>query len=511
MADYMKKAIKGSVIIFSFFITTQIISYLVRFLFARNLTTTEFGLFYACFGFISFFTIFKEFGLNESLTKYIPEFLVKKGEADIKNSIAYALIIQLAVTLLISLVIFSLSGYLSDVYFHNKLASVIIKILLIGFLFDSITVVIKNSFLGFQRHALYSSIIFFKMILILVVSLFLFKYELGVFSPIVAYAISPFLVAVIFVPIFIRKVFPQFLKIRSSYNPELLKKISSYGFVVMIGMAGSTLLGYTDTLILTYFSITSVALYNVVLPIANIISYLAIAISNTLFPLVSELWAKKHVPLLKKGVELLYRTVFLVVLPIALALFAFPDVTIRLLFGQKFLDQQIVLFGKNFIASTLTLQILIIGVLFTVMFIINNNILNGIGRPKLTTKTVYIAASLNLVINLILIPSLGIVGAAIATTISSILMAILTVHFLKKILNVYLPINHWIKTFFAGVIFILVVYLLKGLLLIKNALTEAVFVVLVAVFIYVTLLFLLRLLSLSEIKELVRRLKIKGA
>src|SRR3989338_5721123 len=140
MANYTKKALRGSLIIFTFFMVTQFFSYLVRFLFAKKLTTIEYGLFYACFAFVSFFTIFKEFGLNEALTKFIPEFLVKKKDTSIKNSIVYAFIIQFIVTALISGAIFLLADYLSGNYFHNQLASITLKILLIGFLLDSIVV-----------------------------------------------------------------------------------------------------------------------------------------------------------------------------------------------------------------------------------------------------------------------------------------------------------------------------------------------------------------------------------
>ena len=504
MANYTKKALRGSLIIFTFFMVTQFFSYLVRFLFAKKLTTIEYGLFYACFAFVSFFTIFKEFGLNEALTKFIPEFLVKKKDTSIKNSIVYAFIIQFIVTALISGAIFLLADYLSGNYFHNQLASITLKILLIGFLLDSIVVVLKNTFLGYQRYALYSSIMFFKMIAVLVSALILFSLEFKIFSPALAYAIAPFILLVIFIPVFLKKVFPKFLRIKSSWDSNLFKTLSSYGLIVMAGMAGSSLLGYADTLILTYFSLTSVALYNIALPTANIVLYMVIAISNTLFPLVSEMWAKKEDIIIKKGVELLYRTVFLAVIPVALTLFAFPDVFVRIFFGEKFLAEKVVIFGYSFVAVTFTLQILIAGIIFSVLFVINNNIINGLGKPKINTKIVFIAALINIILNFTLIPKWGIVGAAIGMSISNVLMAALSLMFLRRFLYVSLPFRAWIKTCLSGITFLIIAYSMKVLMPVDSPLLKLVIVAIAATVVYSYLLFLLRVITVAEIREWIK-------
>ncbi|MBR9706091.1 oligosaccharide flippase family protein, partial [Candidatus Pacearchaeota archaeon] len=137
----MKKALKGVSHIFIFLITANFISYLIRLIYARNLTTIEYGLFYAVVTFISFLTIFKEFGLNETLTKFISKFLVQKEYLSIKNSMIIAFVIQFVATGFISLIIIIFADYLAVNYFHSNLASPVLKLLAFAFWFDSLTVV----------------------------------------------------------------------------------------------------------------------------------------------------------------------------------------------------------------------------------------------------------------------------------------------------------------------------------------------------------------------------------
>jgi len=82
-------------------------------------------------------------------------------------------------------------------------------------------------------------------------------------------------------------------------------------------------------------------------------------------------------------------------------------------------DIVIAIFGEGFIYSVLPLQILIIGT------VINGatgrpvgSTLAGIGRADLNPKIAFCSATTNIVLNVLLIPYIGIIGAAIATAIS---------------------------------------------------------------------------------------------
>ena len=95
MSNYTKFAVKGATTVLVISLLAAFIGYLVRFVLARNLTVEEFGLFYAVFAFLGLLGLFKSFGFDKALIKFIPEFKHKKRNDLIKSSIIYVSFIQL--------------------------------------------------------------------------------------------------------------------------------------------------------------------------------------------------------------------------------------------------------------------------------------------------------------------------------------------------------------------------------------------------------------------------------
>ena len=99
------------------------------------------------------------------------------------------------------------------------------------------------------------------------------------------------------------------------------------------------------------------------------------------------------------GAGLLQKYSFVVVVPVALVMFSFPEILIR------------VLFGEEYVLGAWTLRLLVVGLVFFMVAGINMSILSGIGRPKIGTKVLFIGALFNLLTNLYFIPGYGMVGA----------------------------------------------------------------------------------------------------
>jgi len=87
--------------------------------------------------------------------------------------------------------------------------------------------------------------------------------------------------------IVVKKIFPKFAKEKVIFSRKLIRNLFSYGMYVMIGYAGSLILGYLDGICLTYFTgLNAVADYrNVAMPTVNILSYFAFSVEAVLFPM----------------------------------------------------------------------------------------------------------------------------------------------------------------------------------------------------------------------------------
>ena len=500
MTSYTKRAVKGTMIVLVITMMGAFVGYLVRLLFARNLTAEEFGLFYAVIGFLSFFTIFDNLGLTTSITKFIPEFKIKREGKLIKNSVIITFFFTILFLGLVSIILFTLSAYLAIHFFHNTHVVLVLRLLLVWFISMGCVYIIRACFLGLQKMAYYSSIELATISLIWIISFVLFKYIQKThiklyYVPVIAYVLTPLIIIIIYFPL-LWKTLSRFSRIKPSFDKKLAKRLILFGLPVMLGAAGELVLGYTDTMMLTYFrSFDEVGWYNIALPTARLLAYFAIPLSAVLFPMASELWTKNYKSHLKEGIELLYKYCLMITMPFALILMLFPTTLINLLFGNKF------------IPASDALRILSLGAIFLVIFRINGSIITGIGKPKINAKIIYTGAIFNLIFNFILIPKYGITGAAITTAIGFFLMAVLGTIYLKNIIQLELPVKIWVKNVIIALVFVFITSYLKNRLVIGNAWLEMAIIISIAGIVYIMLLFLLKLVKIKEIKEITARLR----
>ena len=156
--------------------------------------------------------------------------------------------------------------------------------------------------------------------------------------------------------------------------------------------------------------------------------------------------------------------------------------------------------------GSMALKILAIGIMFHTFQGINGGIFSGIGEPGINTKIIGISAILNIFFNFLLIPKFGFTGAAVATAISYLSMALLGLYILKKKNLIQIPYIRWIKNLAISIVFLLIVNYLN-LQMTMNLFVKIPLILLVSGAIYVISLFIWGLVTVSEVKELLRRLR----
>lgn len=125
-------------------------------------------------------------------------------------------------------------------------------------------------------------------------------------------------------------------------------------------------------------------------------------------------------------------------------------------------DILMVLFGAEFTVAWLALIILAGEKIFQSVLIISGKVLMALDRPDLDAYATLLAILVNLVLNVILIWKFGIVGAALATTISFATNTIVQTYYMNRILNVKLPVNEILWCVVASVVMGIVVYLARS-------------------------------------------------
>ncbi len=489
--SYTKRALRGAAKLFIFSLFASLLAYLLRILLARNLSVVEYGLFYSVLALFALLSVFQHMGLADALIKYIAEFKVKRMFSKIKSAVYFVFLFQLATALILGLLGILFADFLAVNYFHNESAAVVVKLLAVSVMLSPLELIFISIFFGFQRYFYFLN--FLRMLFILLSTYIFLVLGFSIKAPIFAYILFYIVPPIFYYPLFIRRLFPDFNKIRMKFDPGLYKKIVAFGIPVIFTSVSAMVISYTDTLTITFFrGLKEAAFYNAAAPTARMLWIFGETLMMIVMPLSSELWIKNK-KYLKEGIELVYRYAFIIVLPLALVLFSFPELTLRLLFGEEFQT------------ASKALRILAISAVVLTVGNINNSVFSGIGRPRVASMIVFSAAMLNLILNIILVPLYGIVGAASSTLIAFALILMLSILKLKKIIKFKAPWRHWLNITLAGLIFLLALAVLKKLIT-ADFLLEAVVSIVISGIVYLISLFLLRIISISELREIMRRI-----
>lgn len=422
-----REVLFGSLLLTFFSIFAGGIAYLTKIVLVRNLTVEEYGLFFSVLTLVLFLQVFISLGLPTGLARTIAKFRVKEEFGRIKSIIMGSFVIQMSMALLVMIVLFFLSEYLSLNYFENEDAKWLLLVLLLFFPLNVLKSQLSALFNGFSKSVYLSLIQFLYNVGILGIVLGGFYVVSGVQVPALAYIGSFFVVFIVLaIPLF--KTFNVF-KVKSegfrSSNSELLV----FSVPLLFTAIGATLLSYFDTLMLTYYeTLIEVGVYNIVYPTALLLVLIGSSVGLALLPVVTRLFEEGKKEILPSAFSKVYVYVGFVVIPAIVILVLLSEYIIEIFFGGEYL------------IGLLVFNILAVGSLFKIFVAIQNQALIGVGKSKSIFWVFFIGAVSNVILNLVLIPLYSLTGAGVATVMSFMLMFVISYYMLHKEVTIRFPI-----------------------------------------------------------------------
>ncbi len=485
--SYARKAVYGTSLVFILSMLGGAAAYITRVVLARGLGPEKFGLFSSVFTLVIFFLFFRDLGFPQALIKYVAEFQAQKKYGEIKSAILSVFAMQMIGSIFLGLIFFFMADFLAIHYFKAAEAAPILKILIIYIFGSVLFIVTKDTLLGLQQTFLFALGEFMKNTIVLGLVLLFFAFGMTLYAPVWAYAFVCFVLFLFYLP-WLLHYFPFFKEKISDYR-GVRRSLFFFAVPVFFTAAGGKVIGYIDTLLLTYFRpLEEVGVYNAVLPTALLFLYLGSTIATTIFPIVSELLAKKDHKRVRDGLRLIYK--YLVVI-------SFPIVGYFLVYAHFFL---VSFFGLGYITGVLAFQILLIGVMVFMIASINHTVFSAIGKPALVTKIILGSAVLNIIANLFLIPRYGLTGAALSTTLSYILAFVWSMVLMKKHLGVQIMWIHWAKSLFVTFIYVFILFQLKNRVG-ENVWWYMPIIAFISLLIYFILAFCFHLIDITELKR----------
>ncbi|MBS1657780.1 MAG: flippase [Bacteroidetes bacterium] len=197
------------------------------------------------------------------------------------------------------------------------------------------------------------------------------------------------------------------------------------GFSLFVASLASLVRGYADTFILgRYATIADVGVYRTAFKVATIARIALTAFLVPAAPKFAELFSQGKMKELGQSAQFATKIIFWCSAPI--------------LAGVIILSPFIMgIFGKEFLAGTEALIILSIGQFINAATGPVSNILMMTGRQKLNRNLMVGTTILAIILDLILIPRFGIVGAACVNTFGVILMNMIPFFLIKKYYGFY--------------------------------------------------------------------------
>ena len=418
---------------------------------------------------------------------HLARFQVARKKDMIIAAIRRVISIELVISLVLLAAFWVLADWLAVNYFRNPAAATLLRILSVSLVLMVIGDIPKFIFQGLQRMVLSASVNPTKMLFVLVIGAVLFQKDWGITAAAAAYLITYTLLPLLFA-IPLRSV----LTTAPSRAPGLTSSLLRFGIPITLSFTGYLIIEYTDVLLLTYFrSLTEVGLYNVAIPTSKLLFYFSGAFGTVIFPMVTELKTRKLDARLSAGMERAYTYALAALLPLSLAVFAFPDVLISTLFGPAYLGAQ------------QALRILVLGSVAFALFTVNTNVFAGIGKPQITSKVFLIGGIGNILLCVILIPMFGITGAALATAVSYVALLALSARYTSRLAGIHLPWGKLARTATAGAL--LLATLLVGRAWVPlTPIPELIVCLLAGAGVYLGALLLMRVLTVQECTRLFR-------
>lgn len=494
MTNYTRKAVMGFGIIFIMTIIGAVAGYLFRVVLAKNLTVSDYGLFFAIYSFMFMAFILKDLGLGQATSKFIPEAIAANDFRKVRFIVIFSFLVTISISIILLVLTVLGSHIIANYYLKMPLAAPLVRLFGLIFFFFAIEALIVYVISAFQKHKIYAFFQVFRQVLALIFLFLFFMFSVKIEYALLAYLLTSIVTVILFI-FMSRRIMPEFFNSKYGLDKNLSKNMLKFGVSTLLISIGGLVLQSADSVMLTIFKTTQdVGIYNAAVPIANLLLYIGSALSVVLIPLTSELMIKKMSGTIKIGIMSLYKYSFMILLPLVCIGFMYAGGIITILFGSAY------------VSGALALQILLFGTTVYLLAQMNFSILSGIGEPQITARILIIGTVVNILLNLYLIPKWGIAGAALTTSASYLIMAIMSTLYVQRKLRLKFPLWHWVKSLVISLIMIGTISYLKHVLKLNLYLEIAVLLVIGAV-IYIALSFILSQFNWNEIKTIINLIK----
>ncbi len=453
------KIAKGSFLLVLGAFLFRIGGYIYKVTMANLLGPSGYGILSLTWPLQNFLIMIATAGLPPAIAKHVSEYYAKDDLEMVKAVIDISIKMMIALGLIFSVVIFILAKPIAIGVFHKPEAIIPFQLIALITPFSVIVGALRGTFQGFYQMKNILITRAFELFFMVTIAVGLVFGGFYVAGAVVGTAVGFMMAMVAAIYLFQRDVRGKLSRPRKllSRSRRQLTTFDKYNIakmliifsvpVVITGLAELALYDTGTLVIGAYMPSNFAGYFNVSSTVARFPLIISMAVATSVLPATAEAMSLNNHDLLKTYILQSYRYVSFVVMPLCVGTIIFATPIITLLFGQAY------------VPGSVSLQILAAGMLFFTLYTISSSIAQGLGRPRLPMYVLIVGTIIDIALSIILVPIMGINGAAIATTVSALILMSVLMFKTLRFARVSLPVGEFGKIIIAsigmGIIFLL--------------------------------------------------------
>ena len=421
----------------------KIIAFIYFLFLARIMMPEQTGQYFLAISITSIFSVIADFGITSVITREIA-----KNEMQAKALVSNAISLKIVLTIVAVLVTLITSYFLNyglTIQFLIFLASIVL-------ILDAFQTFFYGILRGFQALEFESLGVFIGMVTTALFGGFILWFYPSLPLLIIALVLGS-LVNVAVSLVHVGKQIGWKVLV-PSWNKNSLVFILKTAFPFALGAIFVKVFSYIDTIFISKFlDVSSLGFYAIAYKFTYAFQFLPMSFVAALYPGMSALVDKDPNAL----ETVLHRSMWYVALisaPIVFGLYAIASEVVQLA-------------GPEYVSAVVVLQVLIFVLIPIFLDFPIGSLLNASNRQSIKTTIMGITMVINVLLNAILIPRIGILGAAYASLVSFIFMFVSGFYLIRSVIPKF---SYWglLKTitpiYVSGIIMLMVVLILKPII-----------------------------------------------
>lgn len=424
------KIARGSIIILLGSLIFRVGGFIYRFSMATLLGPAGYGIFTLILPIIAVLQLSAEGGIPPAIAKYIAHYDAQGNNAMVKQIIKTSFKLVITLGIILSIIIYIMAEPIAN-FFHNPAAVFPIQCVSLITPFSVIVGELKGVFQGYYEMNYINVTKAFEQSFTIIFAVLLVLANFYIAGAVIGTAIG-YMITGLAAFIIFRKYIWVRLKAKHENNHildaegvavtgekltfrrelSLVKMLFFFSIPVYLTSLGELFMYDIGTWIIGYYMPSEwVGYYGIGSPIARIPLMISMAVATAVLPATAAALGSDNRNMLNTYVNQAFRYVTIVVLPTSLGIAVLANPLLSLLF-------------PGYEPGTGALQILAVGMLFFTIYMVSASVAQGIGKPIIPMISLGIAVAIELGLSYILVPTYGIVGAALATTVATFVLMI---------------------------------------------------------------------------------------